>query len=96
MNMSDKTDFCAVGTVVRSKCGRDRKRVFVVIEVDPDHQDAPIVIANGRLRKIADRKHKNPSHLQYVAALDKSDMEKLKTGLSDGEIAEICDKHDFQ
>ncbi len=95
MNMSDKSDFCPVGTVVRSKCGRDRKRIFLVIDIDTDNPAAPIVVANGRLRKIADRKHKNPAHLEYVAALDKSDMEKLKTGLSDGEIAEICDKHDF-
>ena len=84
-----------VGTVVRSKTGRDRKRVFIVVGIDEEKPLSPIIIANGTLRKLEDRKHKNPAHLEYVGVLDKSDREKLKNGLSNGEIAEICNKYDF-
>ena len=85
-----------VGDVVRSTDGRDRKRVFLVTEIDENNSTAPVVIANGSLRKIADRKHKNPGHLRVIGALDKSDIEKPVQSLSDGEIAEICQNHDFQ
>ena len=85
-----------IGTVVRSKRGRDRKRVFIVVDIDENSPESPIVIANGKLRKLEDRKHKNPVHLEYVGILDKSDIERLENGLSNGEIAEICNKHDFR
>ena len=84
-----------VGDLVQSTYGRDRKRVFLVTELDPDNPTAPVVIANGSLRKTADRKHKNPGHLRVIGALDKSDIGKPLTSLSDGEIAEICQNHDF-
>ena len=84
-----------VGDIVQSTYGRDRKRVFLVTALDSDNPTAPVVIANGSLRKIADRKHKNPGHLRVIGALDKSDIGKPLTSLSDGEIAEICQNHDF-
>ena len=84
-----------VGALVRSKCGRDRKRIFVVTDIDVDNADAPIVIADGKLRKIEDRKHKNPAHLELVEVLGKSDTEWLLYDLTNGKIAEICEKHDF-
>ena len=84
-----------VGDLVQSTDGRDRKRVFLVVEMDAANPLAPVVIANGSLRKIADRKHKNPGHLRVIGALDKSDIERPLTSLSDGEIAEICQNHDF-
>ncbi|MBQ8368674.1 MAG: hypothetical protein IJY35_01695 [Clostridia bacterium] len=85
-----------VGDVVQSTDGRDRKRVFLVIELDETNPLAPVVIANGQLRKKADRKHKNPGHLRVIGALDKTDIQKPVENLSDGEIAEICQNHDFQ
>lgn len=84
-----------VGDVVRSTDGRDRKRVFLVLEIDENSPLSPVVIANGQLRKIAGRKHKNPGHLQVIGHLDKSDIDKPVECLSDGEIAEICQNHDF-
>lgn len=84
-----------VGDLVQSTYGRDRKRVFLVTGLDPDNPTAPVVIANGSLRKTADRKHKNPGHLRVIGALDKSDTDKPAESLSDGEIAEICQNHDF-
>ena len=85
-----------VGDVVQSTDGRDRKRVFLVIEIDGKNPVAPIVIANGSLRKKEDRKHKNPAHLRVIGTLDKTDIRKPAENLSDGEIAEICQNHDFQ
>ena len=90
-----KTTEIRVGDIVQSVCGRDRKRVFLVVETDADNPTAPVVIANGSLRKKGDRKHKNPGHLRVIGALDKSDIGKPLTSLSDGEIAEICQNHDF-
>lgn len=84
-----------VGDLVQSMDGRDRKRVFLVTEIDGSRPLSPVVIANGSLRKKADRKHKNPGHLRVIGALDKSDIGKPVECLSDGEIAEICQRHDF-
>ena len=84
-----------VGDIVQSTDGRDRKRVFLVIGIDSASPLSPVVIANGQLRKKAGRKHKNPGHLKVIGALDKSDIEKPIESLSDGEIAEICQNHDF-
>ena len=84
-----------VGSVVRSVKGRDRKRVFVIIELDDANPVAPAVIANGRLHKIGSRKHKNPAHLRLVSALGETDTKQLFDCLTDGKIAEICDRYDI-
>ena len=84
-----------VGDIVQSTCGRDRKRVFLVVEIDTDNPTAPVVIANGSLRIKGDRKHKNPGHLRVIGALDKSNIMTSIQNLSDSEIAEICQNHDF-
>ena len=86
----------SVGDVVRSKCGRDRKRVFLVIEIDADDKYAPVVIANGTLRKLEDRKHKNPAHLQRICSIDKTDIFEMQKNPTNSKIAEICDKCDIQ
>lgn len=85
-----------VGQIVRSKCGRDKKRVFLVIEIDPNDKDAPVVIANGTLRKTEDRKHKNPAHLELIATIGKSDISELENEPTNSKIAEICDRHDIK
>ena len=85
-----------VGDIVQSTDGRDRKRIFLVVAIDSENPLAPAVIANGMLRKTAGRKHKNPAHLRVIGALDKTDMQKPVECLSDVEIAEICQKHDFR
>lgn len=96
MNFTELTDKKVFGTLVRSKSGRDRKRVFLVIGLDTEYPNAPIIIADGRLRKIENKKHKNPSHLEYVGVIDKRDTERLAKCFVNGEIAEICDKYDFR
>lgn len=87
-------DSLRIGDVVRSVSGRDRKRVFVVVEYDECDKTAPIVIANGSLRPLSDRKHKNPMHLRWVAALPDSDIIELKTHPTDSRIAELCERFD--
>lgn len=84
-----------VGDVVRSKCGRDRKRVFLVVEIDGEDKDAPVVIANGTLRKLEDRKHKNPAHLELVATIGKSNICETVNDLTNSKIAEICEIYDI-
>ncbi len=81
--------------VVKSKTGRDRKRVFLVIDIDYDDPISPVVIANGELRKIEDRKHKNPAHLMPVGALVESEIKELLNSFTNSKIAEICEKYDI-
>ena len=83
-----------VGTVVRSKTGRDRKRVFLVIGIDEKNVTSPVIIANGTLRKIEDSKHKNPSHLEFVGAIVESERNELFHDFTNSKIAEICSKYD--
>ncbi|MBR5252930.1 MAG: RNA-binding protein [Clostridia bacterium] len=89
-----KNRLLEVGTVVRSKTGRDRKRVFLVIGIDEKNITAPVIIANGTLRKIEDSKHKNPAHLEYVGAIVESVRKELAEDFTNSKIAEICSKHD--
>ena len=84
-----------VGSVVRSKTGRDRKRIFLVTEIDSSNPVAPAVIANGTLRKLEDRKHKNPAHLEPVGALGETETKQLFECLTNGKIAEICLRYDI-
>lgn len=81
--------------VVRSKTGRDRKRLFIVTEIDYDDPISPVVIANGTLRKIEDRKHKNPAHITPVCALVESEINELLNSFTNSKIAEICEKHEI-
>jgi len=83
------------GTVVRSKTGRDRKRVFVVIGLDTENPVAPVIIADGRLRKVEDRKHKNPAHLIKVGRIDEITKNGTSCCFTNGEIAEICKEYDI-
>ena len=78
------------GQIVRSRTGRDRFRVFLVVEVDRSDRIAPAVIADGELRRLEDRKHKNPAHLDLLGKVGKNSKETDVTVLTNVEIAEIC------
>ena len=84
------------GTVVQSVCGRDRYRVFLVVELDDSDPLRPVVIADGSRRKLAGRKHKNPAHLRFVARPTEEELFRLKESLSDEQILTICKKYDFR
>ena len=53
-----------VGKVVRSKCGRDRYRLFAVVGTTDDGR---LLIADGDLHKTATPKKKNLSHVEILA-----------------------------
>lgn len=52
-----------IGKVVYSKSGRDKGRMFVVVQVVNEQY---LVIADGDLRKIANPKVKNIKHLHFT------------------------------
>ena len=56
---ADRTE--AVGRVVYSKAGRDKKRAFVIVGVT---DDGSALIADGRLHTVSKPKKKNLRHLE--------------------------------
>lgn len=82
------------GTVVQSVCGRDRYRVFLVVDMDDTDLVRPVVIADGSLRKLSGRKHKNPLHLRFVARPTEEELRLLRENLTDEQILTICKKYD--
>ena len=70
-----------VGSVVISKAGRDRGRIFLVIEeVDADF----VRIANGELRKLDRLKKKRRKHLKPTGAV----VQALRDRVSEGKTVE--------
>ena len=70
-----------VGSVVISKAGRDRGRIFLVIEeVDADF----VRIANGELRKLDRLKKKRRKHLKPTGAV----VQALRDRFSEGKTVE--------
>lgn len=85
-----------VGSIVRSKDGRDRKRVFLVVGIDENDPISPVMIADGKLRRIMNPKRKNPIHLLPVGEVSDIDKSALKVGISDKEIAQIVEIYDLK
>lgn len=56
-----------LGSIVRSKCGRDRYRTFAVVGLN---EDGSVLIADGDLHKKASPKKKNIRHIEVLAASD--------------------------
>ena len=83
-----------VGSLVKSRCGRDRKRVFLVVKIDENDPLSPVYVANGTLRKIDNPKRKNPIHLLPIGELSDIEKSALKDGISDEEIAQIVEMYD--
>ena len=72
------TDIC-IGMLAYSNCGRDRKRLFCVVDVvDTEF----VLVANGKLRTLENPKKKRLKHLSFIAdvriELPKSDKELYK------------------
>nr|WP_243700692.1 RNA-binding protein [Caldanaerobacter subterraneus] len=77
--MKKLMDDLQLGQVVRSKAGRDKGRVFVVVgRVDEQH----VLIADGDLRKIEKPKKKKYKHLQRYNDVLLAVKEKLEKGES--------------
>lgn len=55
------------GSVVRSLCGRDRKRVFLIVGICSDGTGR-VLVADGNLHTLEKPKKKNLAHLAVLAA----------------------------
>ena len=73
-----------IGSVVRTKCGRDRKRVFLVVGVCNDGTDR-VLLADGRLHPLSKPKRKSISHITVLAAGNEERTSAFQKG--DGEIS---------
>ena len=74
--------------VVRSRCGRDRKRLFLTF----GEADAPypaVYVANGTLHPIDAPKRKNIAHLVWLAPLKEDERTRLAMDMSNKTTAEI-------
>ncbi|MDI6601294.1 MAG: KOW domain-containing RNA-binding protein [Thermoanaerobacteraceae bacterium] len=65
-----------VGQVVKSKAGRDKGRLFIVLNVE----DPYAYIADGLLRKIEKPKKKKIKHLMKYNVIDESIRNKIVNG----------------
>lgn len=77
----------AVGAIVRSVCGRDRYRLFAIVGVCDDGR---VLVADGRLHKLASPKKKNLRHIKVLAA----ENEKITSlcELGDAALVEILEE----
>ncbi|MCD8390735.1 MAG: KOW domain-containing RNA-binding protein [Firmicutes bacterium] len=64
-----------VGSVVRSKAGRDKGDLFIVLAVDGNY----VYMANGDLRKVDKPKKKKIKHLQCSQTVSEFIANKLRT-----------------
>ena len=58
------------GDIVRSKCGRDRKRPFMVIGTGSRNGYGTVVLADGKLRPLSRPKTKNVLHIEKIGEAD--------------------------
>ena len=65
-----------VGSVVRSKAGRDKGDFFIVLAMDDDY----VYMANGDLRKVDQPKKKKLKHLQGTEQVSEFIINKLSQG----------------
>ena len=65
-----------VGSVVRSKAGRDKGDFFIVLAMDGDY----VYMANGELRKVDQPKKKKLKHLQGTEQVSEFIINKLSQG----------------
>ena len=65
-----------VGSIVRSKAGRDKGDFFIVLAMDGDY----VYMANGNLRKVDQPKKKKLKHLQGTEQVSEFIINKLSQG----------------
>ena len=64
----------AKSNIIRSDAGRDRGKLFVVLETQGDY----LLLADGKSRKVESPKRKKRKHVLFVAADDNRLSEKIK------------------
>ena len=65
-----------VGSIVRSKAGRDKGDFFIVLAMENDY----VYMANGELRKVDQPKKKKLKHLQGTEQVSEFIINKLSQG----------------
>lgn len=70
------------GDIVRSKCGRDRKRPFMVIGTGSRNGYGTVVLADGKLRPLSRPKTKNVLHIEKIGEAAPEDLN-LFNGVTD-------------
>ncbi len=65
------------GQVVYSKCGRDKRRPFIIFGLD----DEFLYLVDGELRKLEKPKKKKKKHVQIVNKIDYNIKKKLDESL---------------
>ncbi|OXT06200.1 RNA-binding protein [Thermoanaerobacterium thermosaccharolyticum] len=70
-------DDTSIGRIVKSKAGRDKDRIFVIVGVAGEKH---VFIADGDLRKIEKPKKKKLIHLQKYNEVDETIREKILKG----------------
>ena len=54
-----------IGSVVKSKCGRDKERFFVVLKIEGDF----LFLADGKVHKLLNPKKKRASHVSATRSI---------------------------
>ena len=82
------------GTVVQSVCGRDRFRVFLVLEEGTERDYPTLKVVNGVLHKLEKPKIKHLSHVCVIGHLTEEEIADWKADFSDKKTAELAAKYD--
>ncbi|MEG2377044.1 MAG: KOW domain-containing RNA-binding protein [Clostridia bacterium] len=62
--------------IISSLAGRDKGRLFIVMETEPDF----VYLADGRLRKLESMKKKRLKHVAFVSPLGERLAAKIRNG----------------
>ncbi|SCZ81908.1 KOW domain-containing RNA-binding protein [Acidaminobacter hydrogenoformans] len=73
----DTTKELAVGQFVKSKAGRDRDRVFLILDIVDDNF---VLLVDGNLRKVDSPKLKKVRHLVKINQISTAFADTLKDG----------------
>ncbi len=74
----DSTDDLSIGQVVKSRAGRDKGRIFVVLEiVDKEY----VYVVDGDLRKLDNPKKKKVKHLVVYNTVLQEFKEKIENNV---------------
>lgn len=79
------------GQLVYSKCGRDARRLFIVIDFDEEY----VFVVDGKLRLLSKPKKKKKKHVQIVNKIDYNIKQKLdgELHLMDSDIRSAIDAY---
>jgi ribosomal protein L14E/L6E/L27E len=74
----ESTGELCLGQIVSSKAGRDKDKVFAVVDIIDDKY---VFIADGDLRKIENPKKKKVKHLQKYNTINEELKKRLENGV---------------